>query len=121
MPASRPAGVTTPRGGESDKGYASPQLNNSLEMDGRKLKLRETEFEDSYEQLQQALRKFNQRLQQELKNQGYNTGPIDGIVGPRTRAALKAFQVKHGLDGTGKLDVKTLREFGREVSARQER
>jgi hypothetical protein len=33
--------------------------------------------------------------------------PADGIFGPQTRAAVKAFQKAHGLLPTGKVDVKT--------------
>ncbi|MFQ5972862.1 MAG: trypsin-like peptidase domain-containing protein [Alphaproteobacteria bacterium] len=34
---------------------------------------------------------------------GYNPGPIDGIVGSRTRAAIGSFQTAHGLPATGRL------------------
>jgi TPR repeat protein len=40
-----------------------------------------------------------QRLLVEL---GYNPGPVDGILGPRTMAAIRAFETKSGLPGTGK-------------------
>ncbi len=30
------------------------------------------------------------RLQRDLRNMGCNPGPIDGVVGPRTRAAIAA-------------------------------
>ncbi len=32
-----------------------------------------------------------------LKRMGYDPGPIDGILGPRTRAAIRAYQKDHGL------------------------
>lgn len=32
-----------------------------------------------------------------LRNLGYEVGPIDGILGPQTKRALKQFQTKHGL------------------------
>ena len=35
---------------------------------------------------------------------GFNPGPIDGILGPRTRAALIAYQKKRGIPVTGRLD-----------------
>jgi hypothetical protein len=36
------------------------------------------------------------RLQQQLARAGYYRGPIDGIMGPRTRYALRAYQHDHG-------------------------
>ncbi len=32
-----------------------------------------------------------------LKRMGYDPGPIDGILGPRTQAAIRAYQKDHGL------------------------
>ena len=40
-------------------------------------------------------------IQARLNNLGYNTGPVDGIQGPRTTEAIKEFQVKYGLDVDG--------------------
>src|SRR5437870_4251126 len=36
-------------------------------------------------------------LQQSLKAAGYDPGPIDGIIGPKTKAAVKKFQEANGL------------------------
>jgi hypothetical protein len=36
-------------------------------------------------------------LQVRLHGLGYDPGPIDGVVGPRTRAALQRYQRDHGL------------------------
>lgn len=38
-----------------------------------------------------------------LKRLGYDPGPADGLVGPRTREAVKAFQRDRGLPETGEL------------------
>lgn len=46
-------------------------------------------------------------VQQRLNNLGYPAGPIDGIVGRKTRAALRAFQAAQKLDATGKIDDPT--------------
>jgi N-acetylmuramoyl-L-alanine amidase len=43
-----------------------------------------------------------------LANLGYDVGPIDGAMGPRTRAAIRAFQRDFRLKRTGKLDRPTL-------------
>jgi N-acetylmuramoyl-L-alanine amidase len=40
-------------------------------------------------------------VQARLNNLGYDCGPVDGISGPRTQAAVKAFQKEHGLDVDG--------------------
>ncbi len=40
-------------------------------------------------------------------NKGHNPGSIDGIMGPQTRAAIKAFQGANGLKQTGRLDAQT--------------
>ncbi len=38
-----------------------------------------------------------------LNHLGYYTGPIDGITGPRTQAAVRRYQRDHGLPLTGEL------------------
>jgi hypothetical protein len=40
-------------------------------------------------------------IQARLNNLGYNTGPVDGIKGPRTTEAIKEFQAKYGLTVDG--------------------
>jgi len=45
--------------------------------------------------------------QQRLKDRGYYAGPVDGAMGPRTTAALRAYQRDHGLSVTGRLDSPT--------------
>ena len=45
--------------------------------------------------------------QRSLIKAGYKPGPVDGILGPRTAAALRAFQRDNGLPVTGKLDSST--------------
>ncbi|MBW4535628.1 MAG: glucose-6-phosphate dehydrogenase assembly protein OpcA [Pleurocapsa minor HA4230-MV1] len=40
--------------------------------------------------------------QQLLASLGFYTGPIDGIAGPRTSAAIKAAQKDYGMEATGK-------------------
>ena len=37
----------------------------------------------------------------------FNPGPIDGLMGPRTSAALREFQQKEDLKETGRLDAET--------------
>ena len=43
-----------------------------------------------------------------LKTQGFDPGPIDGRMGPRTKAALTDYQRKNDLPTTGMLDDATM-------------
>lgn len=47
-------------------------------------------------------------LQRLLTRGGYVLGPIDGIVGKQTRAAVRAFQLASGLDQSGDFDTATV-------------
>lgn len=57
------------------------------------------------------------QVQEALKNQGQNPGPIDGIMGPRTRQALRAFQGENALKQTGTLDAETKQKLNIEGSS----
>jgi len=50
--------------------------------------------------------------QEALKNKGHDPGPIDGVVGPKTREAIKQFQSASGLKETGRLDAETAQKLG---------
>ena len=52
------------------------------------------------------------RVQQRLAESDHNPGPVDGIMGRRTREALRAFQRARGLEPTGEPDERTLAELG---------
>lgn len=47
------------------------------------------------------------RIQRHLMEKGHDPGPIDGIMGPKTRAALRSFQRAHVLKANGVLDQRT--------------
>src|SRR5881398_3163451 len=51
-------------------------------------------------------------LQVALRAQGLYLGPIDAIIGPKTVAAVRAFQRVHNLKVTGIADLGTRRELG---------
>ncbi len=65
------------------------------------------------------------QAQTQLKDQGLYPGAIDGIVGPKTRTALKAYQQKEGLPQTARLDRRTVAKMNivesTEPPSRQER
>ena len=50
-------------------------------------------------------------LQKRLRSLGYRPGPVDGLFGPRTRAAVAWFQVKHGLPLHGRATFRTVRHL----------
>jgi peptidoglycan hydrolase-like protein with peptidoglycan-binding domain len=54
-------------------------------------------------------------VQQALQDKGHQTGDIDGRMGPKTRAALRAFQQKEGLKSTGRADAETMAKLGVEA------
>lgn len=55
--------------------------------------------------------------QQALRIRGFDPGPADGVVGPRTTKALREFQKANGLKGTGKLDADTLAKLAEKPGA----
>ena len=56
-------------------------------------------------------------MQQALKDKGYDPGPVDGRMGPRTKAALMDYQRKEGLSPTGRWDNETAAKLGVQMSA----
>jgi peptidoglycan hydrolase-like protein with peptidoglycan-binding domain len=51
-------------------------------------------------------------LQKALQDKGVDPGPIDGILGPKTTAALRNFQKDQNLPQTGRMDRETLAKLG---------
>lgn len=51
-------------------------------------------------------------LQRRLKELGFDPGPVDGVPGDNTTAAVAAFQHQAGLDVTGDVDRATVRALG---------
>lgn len=47
------------------------------------------------------------QIQQALQNAGLYQGKIDGVIGSKTKAAIKAFQEGNGLTADGKVGKKT--------------
>jgi peptidoglycan hydrolase-like protein with peptidoglycan-binding domain len=47
------------------------------------------------------------QAQQALTDKGFNPGPVDGLMGPHTKAAISDYQKKENLKVTGRLDHET--------------
>ncbi|MFM7750115.1 MAG: L,D-transpeptidase [Opitutaceae bacterium] len=56
-------------------------------------------------------------VQVELSRRGFSGGPIDGIRGPQSSAALRAFQRSQQIPETGELDERTARVLEMEAPA----
>jgi len=54
----------------------------------------------------------NKEIQTRLKKWGYYNGAIDGILGPKSISAIKAFQKKYGLVQDGIVGPKTAAKMG---------
>ena len=52
--------------------------------------------------------RFIRDAQRALGELGYRPGPIDGVVGPRTRDALARYQRSQKIPETGSLDAETM-------------
>ena len=52
------------------------------------------------------------QAQEKLSAAGHDAGEADGMIGPKTQAALKEFQQSKGLEPSGQLDRQTLAELG---------
>lgn len=55
-------------------------------------------------------------MQQALKDKGFDPGGTDGVMGPRTAAALKAYQKSEKLPATGTMDGDTGAKLGVKVT-----
>ena len=51
-------------------------------------------------------------IQRGLASLGYDPGPADGILGPKTRAAVRAFQAREGLPVTGTVSASLVAALG---------
>lgn len=55
------------------------------------------------------------QAQTALQEKGFDSGPIDGVMGPRTRSALREFQRTNNLPVSGRLDSETMTALGLET------
>ena len=52
------------------------------------------------------------RVQQRLARAGIYRGPIDGVLGDRTRYAIRVYERNHGLPADGRIDPRLLATMG---------
>lgn len=59
--------------------------------------------------------------QRALNARGYDAGPPDGVLGPRSRDAIRSFQAANNISPSGDLDAATMERLGIAVSAAAQR
>ena len=52
------------------------------------------------------------QVQEALKAQGHDPGPIDGVMGPQTQQAIREYQKSQNLSETGRIDAQTAQKLG---------
>lgn len=52
------------------------------------------------------------RVQEALKAQGHDPGPIDGVMGQRTQQAIREYQDAQKIESTGRIDRQTREKLG---------
>ena len=57
------------------------------------------------------------RVQEKLREHGFDAGPVNGDLGEKTQAALAQFQLSRTIPAGGQLDDQTLAELGVEREA----
>jgi hypothetical protein len=67
---------------------------------------------DSYNNGVPAADPTVETTQEELAQQGYYNGPVDGVFGPTTRDAVAKYQTANQLNVTGSLSPDTLQSLG---------
>jgi hypothetical protein len=58
-----------------------------------------------------------QQAQTLLKKKGFDVGDVDGVLGPRTRRAVMAFQRQRGLEPSGQIDQQTATALGLSIAS----
>jgi len=60
----------------------------------------------------EALKNIIMRIQLALQFDGYYDGPVDGVMGPKTRESVMKYKQDKGITGAGVLDTDTLNALG---------
>ena len=92
-------GTQSNRSGESDTPVGAGRFGDSSKAGRGSRDMSQASGPSVLQDIRQA--------QEALKSQGHDPGPIDGVMGPQTREALRAFQSSNGLKQTGMLDAET--------------
>ncbi|HXG05342.1 MAG TPA: peptidoglycan-binding domain-containing protein [Candidatus Binatia bacterium] len=101
----QPAGTPGPATGEAGK----PDAAKGDAMKGDAMK---ADADKGKRAARGGNREQVRAAQQALKDKGLYDAEVDGIMGPKTREAIREFQKKENLKETGRLDAETLARLG---------
>ena len=90
---------------DDQKSQQQPQAQSSQSQQSQSASSGATQSQGA--QVQETIK----QVQEKLSAAGHNV-QADGIMGPKTQAALKEFQQSKGLDASGELDQKTMAALG---------
>jgi hypothetical protein len=102
-----PASSAPERAASSDQAVSSRQAGEesvSRQASGQRINRGQVASYTQPDQIRQA--------QMELNKRGFNAGPQDGVWGPETESAIRDFQRSRGLEVTGRLNDRTMKELG---------
>jgi hypothetical protein len=130
LPGLLEMGVTVPPMGANDDGAAVLAAVNGLRRQ-QGLPPFEEMNQDVADYVDISLDRYRERRANVIRAQmaldalGYDAGPIDGVMGPRTTAAIKHYQQRVGLPVTGELaddqiDALETRSFDRAARVRRQ-
>jgi hypothetical protein len=125
LPGLLEMGVPVPTMGPNDDGQAVLKAINGLRRQ-QGLPLFDEMNQDVADYVDIALDQYRERRANVIRAQmaldalGYDAGPVDGLLGPRTTSAIKRYQERMGLPVTGALtdeqiDALEVRSFDRAV------
>lgn len=97
---------------EPVQGTRQSDYEGALRFDGRSIHSADTETTASMMSVREA--------QENLNRFGYDLD-VDGILGPKTRSALREFQISTGLPTTGRLNEPTVDALGTQSADEFER
>ena len=111
------AQATTPSGDQKAPGDSDTTKSGAADMDkADKSGEMKSGTSDTMMKSGKATRGGNRdqvrAAQQALKDKGHDPGMVDGVMGPKTQAALKDFQKSQGIQDTGRLDAETMAKLG---------
>ena len=97
----------------------APELDVTIELDQtERILLFIPKTPESERPLPKDRRTLVRQTQEGLRDLGYDPGPIDGLTGPRTNAAIEAFERARKLPTSGLASEELLREIERELGRR---